>query len=116
MSGSLQLGDMMQTATGFYRVQEAFSSWFVDSYGVSGKLAGSHRASGDIQFGWILLPAPAIRQSDSPEWSELSVFYRITVRFKNMSGAFPDSSAITGPSGCGKSTFLRTLAGLWVAL
>ncbi|MBC4010194.1 ABC transporter ATP-binding protein/permease [Morganella morganii] len=114
MSGSLQLGDMMQTATGFYRVQEAFS-WFVDSYesvanwrAVTGRLVTFSSQLDSITG------TGTIRQSDSPEWSELSVFLPDNRPVQeNMSGAFPDSSAITGPSGCGKSTFLRTLAGLW---
>ncbi|ELR66228.1 ABC transporter, ATP-binding protein [Photobacterium marinum] len=115
MSGALQLGDMMQTATGFYRVQEAFS-WFVDSYesvaewkAVTDRLINFH-----VQLEQLSGPASAIEQGEAPGWSNLTVINpQDEVLFDAGTGALEVNTMISGPSGCGKSTLFRTLAGLW---
>jgi putative ATP-binding cassette transporter len=114
MSGALQLGDMMQTATGFYRVQEAFS-WFVDSY----EEVADWRAVTDrlITFHTQLEMLPttnALPLSKQPEWRDLNLFSpnRQTL-LSEQSGSIHQSITIKGVSGGGKSTFIRSLAGLW---
>ncbi len=114
MSGALQLGDMMQTATGFYRVQEAFS-WFVDSY----EEVADWRAVTDrlITFHTQLEMLPttnALPLSKQPEWRDLNLFSpNQQTLLSEQSGAIHQSITIKGVSGGGKSTFIRSLAGLW---
>ncbi|WP_024539355.1 ABC transporter ATP-binding protein/permease [Comamonas badia] len=118
LSGAIQLGELMQIASAFDRVQGSLS-WIVDNYadlaawratterlgGFEASLTAQARAAG-------LQPEPA---------AELAV--------RNLSVALPDgrpllqqatlSAApgqavlISGPSGAGKSTLLRALAGIW---
>ncbi|HDM8191033.1 TPA: ABC transporter ATP-binding protein/permease [Vibrio harveyi] len=114
MSGALQLGDMMQTATGFYRVQEAFS-WFVDSY----EEVADWRAVTDrlITFHTQLEMLPttnALPLSKQPEWRDLNLFSpNQQTLLSEQSGSIHQSITIKGVSGGGKSTFIRSLAGLW---
>jgi len=114
MSGALQLGDMMQTATGFYRVQEAFS-WFVDSYDeVADWRAVTERL---ITFHSQLENLPdqlPITVAAFPSWKKLDLFSPAQAPLVlGQSGAISQSLTIRGPSGSGKTTFMRTLAGLW---
>lgn len=114
MSGALQLGDMMQTATGFYRVQEAFS-WFVDSYdsiadwrAVTGRLITFHSQLESLPD---QLP---MKVADKPSWKNLYLFSpEKSPLVLEQSGFIDQNLTIQGPSGCGKTTFMRTLAGLW---
>lgn len=114
MSGALQLGDMMQTATGFYRVQEAFS-WFVDSY----EKVADWKAITDrlITFYCQLESIEAektIQTSAKPQWQQLNIYTpQKSELLTEQSGSFEQSTLIKGPSGSGKSTFIRTLAGIW---
>ena len=114
MSGALQLGDMMQTATGFYRVQEAFS-WFVDSY----EELSDWRAVTDrlITFHAQLEALPnanSLLRSEKPEWRDLNLYSpEQQPLLSEQSGAISQSIIIKGVSGGGKSTFIRSLAGLW---
>ncbi|WP_215403081.1 ABC transporter ATP-binding protein/permease [Vibrio gigantis] len=114
MSGALQLGDMMQTATGFYRVQEAFS-WFVDSY----ESLADWRAVTDrlITFHTQLEALPAANvmpRSNQPEWRDLNLYSpEQQPLLAEQSGNISQSITIKGVSGGGKSTFIRSLAGLW---
>ncbi len=114
MSGSLQLGDMMQTATGFYKVQEAFS-WFVDSYesiadwkAITDRLVTFHSQLESIE------EAKQHKLNAHPQWSNLTICSpQANTILEKQTGEFTDHSIIRGPSGGGKSTLLRTLAGIW---
>ncbi|WP_235428286.1 MULTISPECIES: ABC transporter ATP-binding protein/permease [Xenorhabdus] len=114
MTGGLQLGDMMQTATGFYRVQEAFS-WFVDSYeSVANWRAVTERLITFYTQLESISPTERIHRTTQPSWSGLDIMLPDNkVIQSNMTGSFIQNSTICGPSGCGKSSFLRTIAGLW---
>lgn len=114
MSGALQLGDMMQTATGFYRVQEAFS-WFVDSYeSVADWKAVTDRL---ITFETQLETLPDqsdIGVSDNPTWSNFNLYtpsYKDLLKRQN--GEITTSTVIKGKSGSGKTTLFRAFAGVW---
>lgn len=114
MSGALQLGDMMQTATGFYQVQGSFS-WFVDSY----DRVADWRAITDrlIIFHSQLESLPSerrVQHSNQPNWDNLDLFSPTSdALLIQQSGQIGRSVTIRGKSGGGKSTFFRALAGLW---
>ncbi|MCW7552469.1 ABC transporter ATP-binding protein/permease [Endozoicomonas gorgoniicola] len=114
MSGALQLGDMMQTATGFYRVQEAFS-WFVDAYEqVSEWWAVTDRLiSFSDQIDGLEDTTPE-QPSDLPGWSSLTLSDpQQKLLFSAPELFLTGHTLIRGPSGSGKSTLMRSLAGLW---
>lgn len=114
MSGALQLGDMMQTATGFYRVQEAFS-WFVDSYedvadwrAVTDRLITFHTQLEGLAI------ANTLPRTEKPEWRDFNLYSpEQHPLLSAQSGSISESITIKGVSGGGKSTFIRSLAGLW---
>ncbi|MGY0217024.1 ABC transporter ATP-binding protein/permease [Endozoicomonadaceae bacterium StTr2] len=114
MSGALQLGDMMQTATGFYRVQEAFS-WFVDSY----EQVAEWRAVTDrlLSFsGQIdeLSENVSPTSTGQPGWETLEVHDpERNMLFAAGAVNLDGHTLIRGPSGSGKSTLFRSLAGIW---
>ncbi|WP_025821759.1 ABC transporter ATP-binding protein/permease [Shewanella marina] len=114
MTGALQLGDMMQTATGFYRVQEAFS-WFVDSYEeVAQWRAVTNRL---ITFSVNLEQLPDVTrftESEQPQWQALTLHDpQQAPLLQSDAGTLAKHTMLVGASGAGKSTFFKLLAGIW---
>jgi vitamin B12/bleomycin/antimicrobial peptide transport system ATP-binding/permease protein len=126
-SGAIQLGELMQIASAFGRVQDALS-WFVDNYDSlaawkattdrltsfdeslsksNAALAGENTAqeaieniaSGAALSAWQL-------QLALPGGAHL-------VDNLHLSAQVGDAVLISGPSGSGKSTLLRAFAGIW---
>ncbi len=128
-SGAIQLGELMQIASAFGRVQDALS-WFVDNY----SSLASWRATTDrltsfednLMATAQQIQGQAARQSIAND--ELSVATN-TLAAQNLSIALPngqvllaqaellakpgDMVLLKGPSGSGKSTLFRAFAGIW---
>jgi len=121
-AGQMQLGELMQTAGAFSRVQDAMS-WFVEAYSslaswraTTERLATFHRAivAARAQSGQGIQMAPAadgnIALQDLtlalPDGTDLLTHTDLNLRAGN-------SVVISGRSGSGKSTLFRALAGIW---
>ena len=123
-AGAIQLGELMQIASAFGRVQDALS-WFVDSYGQLAEwkasvarvlafadstrvtAAEAHRGEGirtvqrcpdEVALARVDITVPA----GAPLLREVSAVIRRGERV-----------LLAGPSGSGKSTIFRAIAGLW---
>jgi vitamin B12/bleomycin/antimicrobial peptide transport system ATP-binding/permease protein len=122
-SGAIQLGQLMQIASAFGRVQDALS-WFVDNYaGLASWRATTDRLT---RFDDAMAYADATPNGtpDTPPSPGATAWHA-----HGLVLALPDGRPIgapldlniaagerlwiQGPSGCGKSTLLRTLAGVW---
>ncbi|HBO38206.1 MAG TPA: ABC transporter ATP-binding protein [Pasteurellaceae bacterium] len=118
-SKQIQLGDLIQTAQAFGRVQTALS-FFRNSYdsftsyrAVLDRLTGFHSA---IEL------ANRLSKTDIQNSDGDVVFKNLTINkpngeplIKKLNLHFPQGSSllIKGASGAGKTTLLRTVAGLW---
>jgi putative ATP-binding cassette transporter len=131
-SGAIQLGELMQIASAFGRVQDSLS-WFVDNYSTlaawrattdrltsfeeqvsAHTQAGQARAlvnAGEPAAG---MPAGAARQSVQTEDLSLSLpGGQVLLAGLALRAGPGDSVLLKGPSGSGKSTLFRALAGIW---
>ncbi len=118
-SGAIQLGELMQIASAFGRVQDSLS-WFVDNYDA----LASWRATTDRLTSFEQhLGGLSTHRKDGPEATQgdgLSAQLDLSlpsgrpllsgVSFAVQAG---DSVLVQGPSGSGKSTLFRVLAGIW---
>ena len=121
-SGAIQLGELMQIASAFGRVQDALS-WFVDNYD---RLA-SWRATTDritsFEASFQALQASAHAQTVATPHTEdalaldnlhLSLPGGTALLAVNGLQLNPgDTVLVKGPSGSGKSTLFRALSGIW---
>jgi putative ATP-binding cassette transporter len=122
-SGAIQLGELMQIASAFGRVQDALS-WFVDNYD---RLA-SWRATTDrlTSFEQAFLEQkeaqPSVEwsqsamDSESPRATDLTVSLptgAVLLASENLRVSSGDPVLLQGPSGSGKSTLFRAFAGIW---
>ena len=128
-SGAIQLGQLMQIASAFGRVQDALS-WFVDNY----SSLATWRATTDRLTGFednLIATAQQIRAQAATK-SIASNAYPVdagTLAAHNLGIALPngqqllaqtslsaapgDMVLLKGPSGSGKSTLFRSFAGIW---
>lgn len=129
-SGAIQLGELMQIASAFGRVQDALS-WFVDNYD---RLA-SWRATTDritsfeasfqaLQNSPCPADAPNATATTHTSPPPLDALWLDAVQLSLPDGsallaagglrlAPGDTVLLTGPSGSGKSTLFRAVAGIW---
>ena len=132
-SGAIQLGELMQIASAFGRVQDALS-WFVDNYA---SLA-SWRATTDRLTSFednLIATAQQIRAQSATKivantnHSAADILavntltaQNLTIQLPNgqvlleqpeLSAAPGDMVLLKGPSGSGKSTLFRVFAGIW---
>ena len=118
-SGAIQLGELMQTASAFGRVQDSLS-WIVDNYAqvavwratadrltsFDAAMRAQAAAPGELQRG----------DATSLHTDDLTVALPDgTPLFANAALAVQpgDSVIVRGPSGSGKSTLFRAFAGIW---
>ncbi len=122
-SGAIQLGELMQIASAFGRVQDSLS-WFVDNYD---RLA-SWRATTDRLTSFEQAISGQNSHDPSVEWSQDATesgapsITDLTVRLpggevllagQTLAVAPGEQILLQGPSGSGKSTLFRSLAGIW---
>ena len=118
-SGAIQLGELMQIASAFGRVQDALS-WFVDNY----SSLAAWRATTDrlTSFEEAIGTLAPVEYAQAATNSVAIAANNLTVQLPNgavlLAGAALRANAgssvlLQGPSGSGKSTLFRTLAGIW---
>ena len=125
-TGAIALGQLMQIASAFGKVQESLS-WFVDSY--SG--LASWRATTDrlTRFDESMTASEALSATSSSEtnapntpWPDTLQALDLTLQLPNgqilleranLIAQAGDAILLSGPSGSGKSTLFRAFAGIW---
>jgi putative ATP-binding cassette transporter len=125
-SGAIQLGQLMQIASAFGRVQDSLS-WFVDNYSsLAAWRATTDRLTSFEEIFTALTQAQHARSAINIIATDADGQQLVT---HDLSLALPngavlladlslhagpgDSVLIKGPSGSGKSTLFRALAGIW---
>ena len=125
-SGAIQLGQLMQIASAFGRVQDSLS-WFVDNYSslaawraTTDRLTSfedSFRALALTQQAQAATNFIALSSGDAAlDVQDLTLALptgRILLDGVSLHAQAGDRILIKGPSGSGKSTLFRALAGIW---
>lgn len=120
-SGAIQLGQLMQIASAFGKVQDSLS-WFVDSY----SSLASWRATTDRLTSFdesmakseCLLSKQTLVDTDSNSLStnDLTLSLpngKVLLAHAALNAQAGDTILLSGPSGSGKSTLFRAFAGIW---
>jgi len=120
-SGAIQLGELMQIASAFDRVQTALS-WFVENYST----LATWRATTDrlTHFEDALTRheaslTPTVETTTSPDGSlqldnlALALPQGTRLARASLQASAGDRILVSGPSGSGKSTLFRAIAGIW---
>lgn len=123
-SGAIQLGDLMQTASAFNRVQGALS-WFVDAFtelaswkATVDRLTTFGQAMERVREAQARAGALAPRAGGAEELRIKGLELDLPggdplLRGIDLTVAPGQSVLVSGPTGSGKSTLLRAVAGLW---
>lgn len=125
-SGAIQLGQLMQIASAFGRVQDSLS-WFVDNYSslaawraTTDRLTGfeeSFVALAQARRAQAAINSVAINDStNSLDTQDLTLALptgAVLLAGLALHAEAGDNVLIKGPSGSGKSTLFRALAGIW---
>lgn len=118
-SGAIQLGELMQIASAFGRVQDSLS-WFVDNYSsLAAWRATTDRLTSFEEAISALSPveyAQTATNSIAISASDLTVQLpsgAVLLAGATLQAPAGSSVLLQGPSGSGKSTLFRTLAGIW---
>ena len=122
-SGAIQLGELMQIASAFGRVQDSLS-WFVDNYDrlASWRATTDRLTSFESAFTRNIDAKPSAQwshdaiDSGSPEATDLTVRLpggAALLAGQTLTVAPGERILLQGPSGSGKSTLFRALAGIW---
>ncbi len=125
-SGAIQLGELMQVASAFGRVQDSLS-WFVDNYSTlaawratTDRLTNfdAHMATHTSAAQLAMLPertdtAPAPHELQASHLSLGLPSGQTLLSDLSLTARPGDSVLVKGPSGSGKSTLFRAFAGIW---
>ncbi len=118
-SGAIQLGQLMQIASTFGRVQDSLS-WFVDNYSTLAtwrattdrltSFEDSFRALAPVHIASNATDSVAL---DAPDLTLALPTGAVLLARASLHVAPGDSVLLQGPSGSGKSTLFRAIAGIW---
>jgi putative ATP-binding cassette transporter len=116
-SGAIALGQLMQIASAFGRVQDALS-WFVDNYSTlaAWRATTDRLTSFEAAMALRRSDALAVQENAAPAAHALDLALpdgRLLLAGVQIQLAAGDSVLLQGPSGSGKSTLFRALAGIW---
>jgi vitamin B12/bleomycin/antimicrobial peptide transport system ATP-binding/permease protein len=136
-SGAIQLGQLMQIASAFGRVQDALS-WFVDNYSslAAWKATTDRLTSFEVsltaveaQHSALLVQNTPLAQQNMAQAATENIANADQLQAHGLTLALPggaqlvhhatlgahtgDTIIVSGPSGSGKSTLFRALAGIW---
>ena len=118
-SGAIQLGELMQIASAFGRVQDSLA-WFVDNYSsLAAWRATTDRLTGfeeSVTAQEVGPPGLAVTHADVLATEDLNLALpsgALLLAGLDLKAAPGDSILVKGPSGSGKSTLFRAFAGIW---
>jgi putative ATP-binding cassette transporter len=118
-SGAIQLGELMQIASAFGRVQDSMS-WFVDNYSslASWRATTDRLTSFDESLRANSLPNLALQTQEARDLTADGLTLalpggKLLVSQASLNVQNGDAVLVQGPSGSGKSTLFRAIAGIW---
>ncbi len=119
-SGAIQLGQLMQVASAFGRVQDSLA-WFVDNYSSLAEWRATTDRLTSFEASFQALQAqqpsaPGVGSSDRLDLAQVSLSLpngQALLDADGLAVRAGDSLLLKGPSGSGKSTLFRALAGIW---
>ncbi len=118
-TGAIQLGQLMQIASAFGRVQDSLS-WFVDNYSTLAAWRATTDRLTSFEEGFAALAlantAQAATESialDVPNLELALPTGAVLLQNATLHAQAGDHILLQGPSGSGKSTLFRALAGIW---
>ena len=118
-SGAIQLGQLMQIASAFSRVQDSLS-WFVDNYSAlaSWRATTDRLTSFEDTFKALARVNNPLQLTDSnalvvPDLTLALPSGAVLLAHASLHAKPGDSVLLQGPSGSGKSTLFRAIAGIW---
>ncbi len=122
-SGAIQLGELMQIASAFGRVQDALS-WFVDNYDslAAWRATTDRLTSFEESFAQVQQTAAHAQTDGTRSTTDTLGLDAVQIHLPDGTPLLAasgltlqagDHVLVKGPSGSGKSTLFRTLAGIW---
>lgn len=118
-SGAIQLGELMQIASAFGRVQDSLS-WFVDNYSTLAAWRATTDRLTSFEAHMARLEAQEARsapaQGQALGASDVQLALpggQVLLQDLTLQAQPGDSVLLQGPSGSGKSTLFRAFAGIW---
>jgi vitamin B12/bleomycin/antimicrobial peptide transport system ATP-binding/permease protein len=120
-SGAIQLGQLMQVASAFGRVQDSLA-WFVDNYSSLAEWRATTDRLTSFEASFLALQShpvgkPQMGTTDGGlQVADLSLALpngQALLTAKGLQVLAGDNLLLKGPSGSGKSTLFRALAGIW---
>lgn len=121
-SGAIALGQLMQIASAFGRVQDALS-WFVENYpalaawrATTDRLTSFEAHMSRQQADAQRMQRRAVEKDSAVQAQDLVLALpdgKVLLAGANLEVQPGDSVLLKGPSGSGKSTLFRVLAGIW---